>query len=227
MKYVLTKRPKNPTIVLGFPTIGLVSTIATKFLIDHLNVEVIGYLESEKIIPLTAIHKSKIVEPITLYYNRNHNLIIVQSLTEINGLEWDTAETILEMAEDLASKEILVLESAPTSEGKLDIFYFSTGDKKTMNIEKLKEGIVMGMTAALLLKGQEFPITCFFAETQHDYPDSEAAARLVDALNKYLGMKVDSKPLLKAAKEFEINLKKYMEKAKDMNPSNKDLGYIG
>ena len=79
MKFVLTKKPKNPTIVLGFPSMGLVSTIATKFLIDHLDVEEIGHLESESILPLTAIHKSKIVNPITLYYNKKYNLIVVQS----------------------------------------------------------------------------------------------------------------------------------------------------
>ena len=66
MKFVLTKKPKNPTIVLGFPSMGLVSTIATKFLIDHLDVEEIGHIESEHIVPLTAIHKGKVVNPITI-----------------------------------------------------------------------------------------------------------------------------------------------------------------
>ena len=87
MKYVLTKKVKNPTIIQGFPSFGLVSTIAVKFLVDHLDVEEIGYIESEHISPLTAIHESRIVSPITLFYNKKFNVVIVQSLTEMAGFE--------------------------------------------------------------------------------------------------------------------------------------------
>ncbi len=230
MKFILDKKPKNPTIILGFPSMGLVSTIATKFLIDHLDVEEIGHIESEHIVPLTAIHKSKIVNPITLYYNKKFNLIVVQSLTEVTGHEWDLAVTIMDVAKAVAAKEILVLESMPSHEGNLDVYYYS--NKTKLKAKPLTEGIVMGTTAALLLKAKDFPVTCVFAEAHSQLPDSEAAARVVGALDDYLGLKVDFKPLLEAAKKFENSLKQYMEKSKEAaqvmsNKEKKELSYFG
>src|SRR3989344_2211773 len=154
MKFVLNKKPKNPVIISGFPSIGLISTITTKFLTDHLEVEDIGYIESENLVPLTAIHNSRIVHPITFYYNKKYNL------------------------------------------------------------KPLTEGVVMGTTAALLLKAEDFPVTCIFAEAHSQLPDSEAAAKVVEALDDHMNLKLDYRPLLEAAKKFEKNLKLMLKKKK-------------
>ena len=230
MKFIINKKVKNPIIIQGFPSLGLVSTIAVKFLIDHLDVEDIGYIESEHITPLTAIHQAKIINPITLFYNKKFNLVIVQSLTEATGYEWELASTMVEIAKALEAKEIIILDSMPSHQGDLDVYYFS--NKRKLKIKELKEGIVMGTTAALLLKAKEFPVTCLFAETHSQLPDSESAAKVVEALNGYLNLKVDYKPLIDAARKFEANLRQYMEKTKVMTQSKndktlKDIGYIG
>lgn len=230
MKFVLNKRPKSPIIVQGFPTIGLVSTIATKFLIDHLDVEEIGHIESEHITPLTAIHKGKIVNPITMYYNKKHNLVIIQSLTETTGYEWEIAATIMDIAKTLSAKEIIILESMPPHDGDLSVYYYS--NKNKLKLKPITEGIVMGATAALMLKSEEFPITCLFAEAHSQLPDSESAAKVVEALDNYLGLNVDFKPLIEAAKKFEANLRQYIEKSKEATQGiskkeKKELSYFG
>ncbi len=230
MKYILTKKPKNPIIIEGFPGLGLVSTIAIKFLIDHLDVEEIGHIESGRIQPLTAIHKSRIINPITFFYNKKFNLIIVQSLTDVAGYEWELASTMMELARTVGAKEIVVLDSMPSHEEDLNVYYFS--NKNKLKLKELKEGIVMGTTAALLLESKGIPVTCLFAEAHSQLPDSEAAARVVDALNAYMGLKVDYKPLLEAAKKFEISLRQYLDKAKQVTQNKTDktireLGYIG
>ena len=51
MKIILKKKPKNPTIIEGFPGFGLVGTIASEFLIDHLNTEMIGKIWIEVLSP--------------------------------------------------------------------------------------------------------------------------------------------------------------------------------
>ena len=230
MKFILNQKPKSPTIILGFPSMGLVSTIATKFLIDHLDVEEIGHIESEHITPLTAIHKSRIVNPVTLYYNKKFNVIVVQSLTEVTGYEWQLAATIMDIAKSVSAKEIVVLESMPSHEGDLNVYYYST--KAKLKAKPLTEGIVMGTTAALLLRAKEFPVTCLFAEAHSQLPDSEAAARVVGALDVYLNLKIDIKPLLEAAKKFEESLKQYTEKNREATQQiskkeKKDLNYFG
>ena len=231
MKLVLSKKPKNPVIIQGFPSLGLVSTITTKFLLDNLETEVIGHIESEKILPLTAIHKSQVVNPITIYYNKKSNLVIVQSLTEVAGHEWKLAETVLELAQTLNSKEIIVIESMPTHEQKINLFYYS--NKAKLKLKPISEGIVMGTTAALLLKAESFPVTCLFAEAHSQLPDSEAAAKVVEFLNTYLKLKVDYNPLLEDAKKFESKLKEMLEKQKQSmgampkSQNTEDVDYMG
>ena len=43
----------------------------------------------------------------------------------------------------------------------------------------------MGVSGALLLKA-EVPLSCFFAETHSSLPDSRAAAKIIEVLDKYL-----------------------------------------
>jgi len=231
MKYVLKKRPKSPTIIIGFPTIGLVSTIATKSLLDHLDTERIGYLEEpKKMTPLTAIHKADVVEPLSLYYNKKHNIIILQSLTEINKMEWEISDAIQRLATELKAKEIIILEGIPSQKQKINTYFYSNSKKeKNMGSAKpLKEGILMGISAAMLLKSKS-PITCVFSETHSSLPDSEAAANIINVLDEYLGLKVDTKPLMKQAKKFEQALKQYLEKhpQSGKKAQKEDTDYLG
>ena len=232
MKYYLTEKPKKVTIIQGSPSLGLVSTIAIKYLLDHLDAKEVGYIESENMLPLTAIHKGKIVNPITLYYNKKYNLLLVQAITEITGLEWQLAEVLHDIATELKAKEIMTIEGMPPHEKeKINIYYYSE-KKKIKQVKFLEEGIVMGATAALLLKSKDIPVMCLFAEAHSQLPDSEAAAKIVEAINIYLGTKVDTKPLLEAAKKFEQNLKQFIEKTKEkiQLPSQtpkKEISYIG
>ena len=215
MKYVLKKKPKGATIIQGFPCIGLVSTITTKFLIDHLKVEQIGHFESERLVPLTAIHNSQIVEPISVYYNQKYNIIIIQALAEVKGIEWELADAILKMASELKSKEIISIEGTPGQSQNISVFYHSNKNKK-LNIQPIQEGIVMGVIAAMLLKTEsKMPITCLFGETHSQLPDSESAANVIKVLDDYLKLKVDFKPLLAQAKVFEEKLKQFVSKAQD------------
>jgi len=55
MKIILTKKPKNVTIIEGFPGFGLIGTISIEFLMDHLKTEKIGNVEMEEIPAMIAI----------------------------------------------------------------------------------------------------------------------------------------------------------------------------
>jgi predicted ATP-grasp superfamily ATP-dependent carboligase len=213
MKLILEKKPKKPTMIHGSPNFGLVSTITIKFLLDHLDTEEIGSIESEHLTPLTAIHKGKLVKPISLFYNSKYNLLLVQSLSEAAGFEWELAETLVDLAKTVDAKEVITLESTPGHEEKTSLFYYSQKNK-VKGIEPIKESLIMGTTAAFLLKGKELNSTCIFAEAHSQLPDSEAAAKVIETLNSHLGLQVDTKPLLEQARKFELSLRNYMQKMK-------------
>ncbi len=233
----LTKRPKNPIIIEGFPGFGLVGTIATEFLIEHLKTEEIGKVWFEDVPALVAIHDGKIINPIGVFYNEKYNLVIVHSISGASGLEWRTAEVVLNIAKELDAKEIICLEgigvTQPIAEEKEinveDIKTLFCGNNKTaedkldaLGSEKLNESILMGIVPALMLKSSQSNLTCIFAETQFNLPDSKAAAKLIQLLDKYLGLDVDYKPLVEMAQKFETKLKGILEKSQKAVVENQE-----
>ncbi|QQG38902.1 MAG: proteasome assembly chaperone family protein [Candidatus Woesearchaeota archaeon] len=234
MELKLLKKPKGVTIVTGFPSIGLVGTIVNKFLLDKLDTELIGYLESEELIPVVAIHKGKALQPLGIHYNKKYNLVIFQALSGIVGLEWKIADRVTQLAKELQAKEIINIESMASQNQSHKTFFHTTSSSRTkdfkkLKIEELKEGIVLGVSGALLLKPSSTAVTSLFIETHLNLPDSEAAAEIIKTLDTLLKMNLDYKPLLETAKKFEAQLKALMEKQaqSSTNKEKRELSYLG
>lgn len=236
MEIKLTMRPKSPTIIEGFPGFGLIGTIASEFLIDHLKTEQIGKIVFEDMPAMIAIHDGKVVEPLGVFYSKEYNLVILHAITSPTGFEWEIANTIMKMAKQLTAKEIISLEGVgsnlTTAESR--IFYYASKPQNKKSFEKLgipplKEGIIMGVTSAMLLQRDSLPVTSVFAETHSNMPDSKAAAKVIELLDRYLGLKVDTAPLLMQAEKFEEKLKGILQQssaAKEMSDKKK-LSYVG
>lgn len=236
MKVILTKKPKNPIIIEGFPGFGLVSTIATEFLIDHLKTEKIGRVWIPNLPPMVAVHEGKVVEPVGIFYNKKYNIIFIHVVSAAAGIEWKLADAIFGIAEQLKAKEIISLEGIGSTKPymKARSFFFTTKKSSIPKLQKittaeLKEGIIIGLTGILMLKAsKKFPVTALFAEAHSDLPDSKAAAIVIEVLNAYLGLKIDVKPLIKQAERFEAKLKQLLEQtAKIAEEQKKKLTYVG
>ena len=158
--------------------------------------------------------------------------MILHALTGVTNFEWLISDAIIKLAKELNAKEIISIEGVGSStlgQSEPKVFFLGKNKKiKSVGVEELKEGIIVGVTGALLLR-KDFPITCVFAETQSNFPDSRAAAKVVEVLDRYLGLKVDYKPLLEKAAKFEGKMKELIEKAQSMSAQKdkKKLTYFG
>ena len=214
----------------------MVGAIAAEYLLQHLDAKLIGKIIIDKTPPLVAIHDGKLIEPFSIYYSKKQNIVIVHSIVATPGSEWELAEAVAGLCNSLNAKEIISLEGIGSTEASADsrTYYYSrssTMEKalKTAKILPLKEGIIMGQTSALLVKTDVTPISCIFAETHSNLPDSKAAAEVIKALDAILGLKVDYKPLLKVAAQFEGKIKGIMvqgEQARDLQ-RQKQMNYVG
>ncbi len=234
MELVLNKKPKNPIIIEGFPGFGFVGAIATQFLIEHLDAKPIGFIYSNEITPLVTVHKNNLMQPLSIYYDSKSNIVIVHALTPVNGLEWKIANIVEKLFKDLKAKELICLEgvNALTENNESKAYFQSTVASSQKKLEKLGlkslgEGVILGVTGAVLLK--RLPVSCIFAEAQMGLPDSKAAAKVIQVLDSYLGLKVDYKPLLKRAQEMEDKIKGIMSKTKEVQDikAKKELDYFG
>ncbi|MFT4305104.1 MAG: PAC2 family protein, partial [Candidatus Woesearchaeota archaeon] len=88
----LYEKPQKSRIILGFPGFGLIGTITTEFLVEHLETRLIGRILLNNMPSTVAIHKGKIIEPIGIYYNKKYNIVIINGLVSLSGLEWELSE---------------------------------------------------------------------------------------------------------------------------------------
>ena len=236
MEIKLFEKPKNCTIIQGFPGFGLVGTIATEFLIDHLETRLIGKITLDDMPAIAAIHEGKVVEPLGIFYNKKYNVVVLHAISSAQGHEWKIAHALTELIDKVSAKEVICLEGvgAPNIDtSKMRTFFHSNNDQRRKKLEKitepLKEGIIMGVTGAVILRLEDIPISCIFAETNTDMPDSKAAAQIIKVLDEYLGLEVDIKPLLAQAVKFEEKLKTILSKSKEAEDisEKKKLSYMG
>jgi uncharacterized protein len=231
----LTEKPKNPRIIEGFPGFGFVSTIATEFLIKHLNAKKIGKLSTDKLLPISVIHNAKLIDPIEIYYAKKENIIILRPLTNVSGAEWEIASNMEDLANKLKAREIIGIEGIASSEKqqeKSKTYYYTNQDPKKfekIGVENITDGIVMGVTGVLLMKSDKLPVSCIFAEATPGLPDSRAAGEVIKVLDSYLGLNVDYKPLMKTAIEVEGKLKDLLSKIKESTgqKEKKETSYLG
>ena len=236
MEIILSQKLKNPTIIVGFPGFGLVGTIASEFLIEHLKVEKVGKIMVKQSPAMVAVHQQRVIDPISLYYNKKYNMLLVHGIAAPKGKEWDIAQAIAELSQRVSGKEIISLEGVGASEGMgrdPQTFYYAQDENHKKLFEKkgikpLDEGVIIGITGAML-STIDSGMSAVFVETNSNLPDSKAAASLISVLDAYLGLRVDYKPLLDQAKKFEAKLKNLMNKsveAQEMS-EKKTLNYVG
>ncbi len=236
MEIQLKRKLSKPRLLEGFPGFGLVGTIATEFLIEHLKCEEVGRIMIDEIPAMVAIHDNKVVQPLGLHYSEEYNLLILHAVTTSQGIEWKLVDSLLALQKEINAPEIISLEGVGGSEQTPDpqTFFYATHkehqDKlRKMGMQPLKEGIIIGVTGGILIKAGQIPVTCFFAETTSNLPDSTAAAHVITALDKYLNMKVDPQPLLEQAKQMESKLKNILtqsQKTQELSEAKK-LSYMG
>jgi len=235
MEINLKKRPKHPIIVEGFPGFGLVGSIATEFLIEHCKCEEIGSHYFDKLPATLAVHEGRIIRPLNIHYNEEHNLVIIHAISGGPGLEWEISDFVLELAKQLEAKEIVSLEGVGSVQASEEskVFYVTSDQSKTehlknLGMDELKEGILVGVTSALLMKSH-IPITALFAETHSELPDSKASAKVVEKLNALLNLNIDTHPLLEQAEKFEEKLNSIIKQGASTQSElkKKQLSYVG
>jgi len=224
MKIQLREKPAGkPVIIEGFPGFGFVSTIAVEYLVDALEMKSIGRIWSHELSPVAIIHQKDILQPMEIYYSKKYNLVVLETLANVQGLEWDIADAVMYIYKKLNAREIVSIEGIAAPEGATggdNVYYFTSGPSakklEAIGLKQLKEGIVFGVTGALMIKSENAPVntTYLFGETHSQLPDSKAAARIVEVLDQYLKLNIDVGPLMKKAAQFEQKLAGLIEQSK-------------
>jgi len=230
----------NSMLVVAFPTVGLISSIAGNFIVKSLKLKEIGAIISKHFMPVTIIHNSNPSPPVRIYAgkktcgpdgNCEQLVVIISEFMPPLEIIKPLGDKILEWADKKRIKTIVALEGTNAigemKDKKPKIH--GVGSTPEMNnllkkykINKTKEGMITGVTGVLLYEGviMNRDVLCLLAEAHVSYPDSRATGSLLEKLDKMLPeIKIDPKPLYKEAEEIENNIRNFMEQSKPTAPS--------
>jgi uncharacterized protein len=229
----------NSLLVVAFPTVGLISSIAGHYIIDTLKLEEIGAILSKEFMPATVIHKSKPSPPVRIYAGDRECgpdgeceqlVVIISEFMPPYNIIKPLAEIILKWAAEKGCKTVVALEGThAVGDKKKNIKVYGVGSNidmknllKKYKIEETKEGMITGVTGVLLYEGvlMQRDVICLLSEAHTSYPDSRAAGNLLKKLDIMLPeIKIDPHPLYKEAEKIEEQIKKFMEQSKPTAPS--------
>lgn len=230
---------KNPILVEGFPGLGMVGSIATKYLVKQLKAQKLAVLHSPHFPYHVVVDKKGGVRLLRgeFYFLKNetgeNDFIFLTGDSQSQTIEgqFEVANSILDFAEKKKVKTIITIGGYRNEvEGTPNVVAVSTNPvllEKALNAKAVSSeaGTPIVGTAGLLLglaKFRKMDAVCLLGETRGYLPDPETAKTVIEILQRLLGIDVDlkgldeeierSKEILGKMQDIENRRVKYMQK---------------
>jgi uncharacterized protein len=212
----------SPVIFAGFVGAGLVGPLAISHIIDELKMNEVGLMRSKYLPPSTVFMKGRLRHPFRFYANKEGTIctIICEITLRMEGL-YSLVSAILDWADKKGTKEIVILDGI-ASEVHDDKAYCAAGEDliRTMadkDINIISQGFITGIPGGILNECivRKIQGISLLAKANKAAPDPAAASTLIEALNRFYDMKIDTSELKKEKErinsEFSELSQKYVE----------------
>ena len=213
---------KSPIIFAGFVGAGLVGPVAINHIIEKLGMEEIGVMRSKYLPPSTVFMRGRLRHPFRFYAKPEGTVcaIICEITLRMEGL-YSLVSTILDWAAEKGSKEIVILDGVASNEHDDKAYCAAEEDLvRTMadkGISMIPQGFITGIPGGILNEClvREIQGLTLLAKANKAAPDSGAAATLIEALNRFYEMDIDTTELQEEKdrihSEFSELSQKYVE----------------
>lgn len=212
-------------LIDGFPYAGLANAIATESMINTIQFEMVGILDSDLFPPLTIIKDGLPNFPARIFVNSNLKVAVFSSyLTPHESLHRQVAKTMLDWANK--HKCSYIVSSSAIRSDEQDSFIIGVGStkdakKKLMeaDIPLLSNGTIPGIPGILLNEGalSNTNVIVLLSNSKERGPDFKAGAQICMAMSKLVpGTACDLKSLLQEAEVVEQSIKKTEEDAEPL-----------
>ncbi|HKZ98120.1 MAG TPA: PAC2 family protein [Thermoplasmata archaeon] len=217
---------RGATVIDGFPSVGLVSSIVANYLINALNLTQIGIMDSTYFPTVALVRDGQPMNPVRIYAGpkvEGHDQVVV-FISEFQpppNLIKSIASTVLDWAQDarcnllVCPEGLIVDQEVEEEERQVEVYGIGSTDKamamlKSNHVTIFEEGVITGVAGVLLNEGRkrDFDVITLLSEAHPDYPDARAAARVIETIDKLLlHTELDAKPLYEEAERIEMQLK--------------------
>lgn len=212
-------------LIDGFPYAGLANAIATESMINTIQFEMAGVLDSDLFPPLTIIKDGVPNFPARIFVNSDLRVAVFSSyLTPHESLHRQVAKTMLEWANK--HKCTYIVSSSAIRSDEQESFIIGVGSTidakkklKDAGIPLLSHGTIPGIPGILLNEGvlSNTNVIVLLFNSKERGPDFRAGAQICMAMSKLVpGTACDLKSLLQEAEVVEKNIKKTEEDAEPL-----------
>ncbi|TXT54658.1 MAG: hypothetical protein BAJATHORv1_60155 [Candidatus Thorarchaeota archaeon] len=217
---------ENPLLVFGFPSAGLVGTIAANYLVEQYDMKQIAHVRS-RFIPSAAIFIDGLLRhPFRIYADDEKKLLVAVCEVPIDeqGIS-DISERVLDWARNKGVTETVILDGIPVQgiprERKV---LFAAEEEKIKELEKiedleiLQKGIITGIAGALLADtlSRDMVGFAFLTPTMAQLPDPEGAMEILQVIDKLYEFGIDMTKIKKHAEEVKEKLKEMAQQVQSM-----------
>ncbi|KAG2477705.1 MAG: Proteasome assembly chaperone family protein [Nitrosopumilales archaeon] len=210
---------KSPLIFAGFVGAGLVGPIAIGHMIEKLEMKEIGYMRSKHLPPSTVFMKGRLRHPFRFYANKEGTVctVICEITLRIEGV-YTIVGAILDWAKEKGSNEIIILEGVASNEHDQKAYCAAEEDlcrvmaDKDINI--IPHGFITGIPGGILNECliREIQGVALLVKANKLLPDPEAAATLIEAVNRMYEMQIDVSELKKEKEKIGADLEELSQK---------------
>jgi len=216
---------KNPIIFAGFVGAGLVGPISIGHMIEKLQMEVIGYMRSKHLPPSTVFLRGRLRHPFRFYSNKEGTVcaIICEITLRMEGL-YAIVAAILDWPKEKGSNEIIIVDGVASNEHDNKVYCAAEEDLCRIMAEKdidmIPQGFITGTPGGILNECliREIQGVALLVKANKIIADPEAAATLLEAINRMYEMQIDTKSLReekeRIGSELEELSQKYMRHRK-------------
>lgn len=221
-------KPEGGVLIMAFPSVGMVGTIAGNYILEALKMERTAYVISDDIPPAALIQDGVPGYPLRISSHGKVSVLSSEFQMPLT-LAGAMARAVLEWSGKngfhvIVCLEGLMSEKSMGSEEPARVFGVGTTDRarnmlETAKVEQFKAGVVTGVSGALLSEGERTKrdVACLLAEASAMYPDARGAAKLVESISAMLpSVDIDVKELMEEAARIEENVKATVDKTKEM-----------
>ncbi|MGH1568284.1 MAG: proteasome assembly chaperone family protein, partial [Nitrosopumilus sp.] len=104
---------KENTLLIGFPSNGLVGTFSISYLIHHLKMKQVGEIEVPELPPTLFVEGGELLAPVRVY-NKNNIFIIISDVPFNQYLAEGFAHVVHEYCKKNAIKKIMIVSGMET-----------------------------------------------------------------------------------------------------------------
>ncbi len=224
---------KGAMMVVGFPTHGLVGSVAASYLVHALDMSLVAYMTSEQFPPTVIMEEGVVNAPVRLYASKlvcgvdrscDQLVVVIADIQPPVGMLNHLGKVLLDWAESKGVQLVIAIEGQPIeSEVRGDARVVAMANRAAAPLLEryafpAANGVVTGLAGGIMLGaiGRVTPVLCLVAQAHKDYPDARAAAKVIETVNPLVPLLVlDTKPLREKARQIEAEVRKTLQETRE------------